>query len=82
MASSPLTAKARCRLFSGKVDLGTGVQTALAQIAAEELSAPLENVIVIQGDTALTPDQGVTWGSLTFRPVYHAWRLVAPHSLK
>lgn len=54
-------------VYSGKVDLGTGVQTALAQIAAEELCVPLEKVEVIQGDTALTPDQGTTWGSLTIQ---------------
>ncbi len=54
-------------LYSGKVDLGTGVRTALAQIAAEELSVPFERVTVIQGDTELTPDQGITWGSLTIQ---------------
>ena len=59
--------QSRISVFSGKVDLGTGVQTALAQIAAEELSSPLDNVTVIQGDTALTPDQGITWGSLTIQ---------------
>jgi nicotinate dehydrogenase subunit B len=54
-------------VFSGKVDLGTGVRTALAQIAAEELSVPLARVNVVQGDTALTPDQGVTFGSLSIQ---------------
>jgi nicotinate dehydrogenase subunit B len=52
-------------IYSGKVDLGTGVKTALAQIAADELDVPLKSVTVIQGDTALTPDQGPTWGSLS-----------------
>jgi nicotinate dehydrogenase subunit B len=54
-------------VYSGKVDLGTGVQTALAQIAAEELDVPLASVKIIQGDTALTPDQGLTWGSLSIQ---------------
>ncbi|MCC7274194.1 MAG: xanthine dehydrogenase family protein molybdopterin-binding subunit [Alphaproteobacteria bacterium] len=54
-------------IFSGKVDLGTGVRTAITQIAAEELSVPLDRVRVVQGDTALTPDQGITWGSLTIQ---------------
>jgi CO/xanthine dehydrogenase Mo-binding subunit len=62
-----IDAKGRVTVFSGKVDLGTGVRTALAQIAAEELSVPLDRVTVIQGDTALTPDQGITWGSLTIQ---------------
>ncbi|MGE0716888.1 MAG: molybdopterin cofactor-binding domain-containing protein [Alphaproteobacteria bacterium] len=57
--------KGEVTIFSGKVDLGTGVRTAMTQIAAEELSVPLARVTVIQGDTALTPDQGVTWGSLS-----------------
>ena len=34
---------------------------------AEELSVPLAKVEVIQGDTALTPDQGATWGSLSIQ---------------
>ena len=54
-------------VYSGKVDLGTGVRTALTQIAAEELGVPLESVTVIQGDTMLTPDQGVTYGSLSIQ---------------
>src|SRR5262249_31733638 len=57
----------RVTVYSGKVDLGTGLETALTQIAAEELSVPLEHVTVIQGDTALTPDQGITWGSLSIQ---------------
>jgi nicotinate dehydrogenase subunit B len=52
-------------LFTGKVELGTGVQTALAQIAAEELDVAFDRMSVVQGDTALTVDQGVTAGSQT-----------------
>ena len=59
--------KGNVTVYSGKVDLGTGVQTALTQMAAEELCVPLEKVTLIQGDTALTPDQGITWGSLTIQ---------------
>lgn len=54
-------------IYSGKVDLGTGVKTALAQIAAEELDLPLDKIVIVQGDTALTPDQGTTWGSLSIQ---------------
>ncbi len=54
-------------VFSGKVDLGTGIRTAMTQIAAEELSVPLGRVTVVQGDTLLTPDQGVTFGSLSIQ---------------
>ena len=52
-------------LYSGKVELGTGATTALAQIAAEELSVPFDRVAVVQGDTALTPSQGPTYASLS-----------------
>jgi nicotinate dehydrogenase subunit B len=51
--------------FSGKVELGTGVRTALAQIVAEELDLPLERVRMVMGDTELTPDEGYTAGSMT-----------------
>jgi nicotinate dehydrogenase subunit B len=54
-------------IYSGKVDLGTGVRTALTQIAAEELDVPLSKVTIVQGDTALTPDQGPTFGSLAIQ---------------
>jgi nicotinate dehydrogenase subunit B len=53
--------------YSGKVDLGTGVRTALTQIVAEELDVPMGHVTVVQGDTALTPDQGTTSGSLSIQ---------------
>lgn len=54
-------------VYTGKVDLGTGTATALPQIVAEELDVPFERVRLVQGDTALTPDQGPTWGSLTIQ---------------
>ncbi len=57
----------RVTLYSGKVELGTGVSTALTQIVAEELDVPLARIALIEGDTALTPAQGKTWGSLTIQ---------------
>ncbi|HXL84488.1 MAG TPA: molybdopterin cofactor-binding domain-containing protein, partial [Casimicrobiaceae bacterium] len=62
-----IDARGHVTVYSGKVDLGTGVQTAMAQIAAEELSVPMNRVTIIQGDTLLTPDQGVTFGSLSIQ---------------
>lgn len=59
--------KGTVTLFTGKVDLGTGVRTALAQMVADELDVPFESVSVVQGDTGLTPDQGNTWASLTIQ---------------
>ena len=54
-------------LFTGKVETGTGVQTALAQFAAEELDFPFERLDVVMGTTSLTVDQGPTYGSMTIR---------------
>ncbi len=58
-----IDAQGKVTLFSGKVDLGTGVETALTQMVAEELDVPMADVAVIQGDTLLTPDQDPSYGS-------------------
>ena len=50
-------------VYSGKVDLGTGLRIAMRQMVAEELDIPVERIALIEGDTALTPDQGPTAGS-------------------
>ena len=51
--------------YTGKVEMGQGIRTSLAQAVAEELRAPLESVSLLMGDTDLTPyDQG-TFGSRT-----------------
>jgi CO/xanthine dehydrogenase Mo-binding subunit len=52
-------------IYSGKVELGTGVQTALSQIVCEELHVRVDMASFVQGDTSLTPDQGYTAGSAT-----------------
>src|SRR6202163_2347377 len=44
---------------TGKVELGQGIVTALAQIAAEQLALPLGRVQMISGDTEKTPNEGV-----------------------
>lgn len=54
-------------LFTGKVETGTGVQTALAQIAAEELDFPFDRLDVLMGTTSATVDQGPSYGSMTVR---------------
>src|SRR5215472_19181357 len=48
---------------TGKVELGQGIATALAQIAAEELDLPLERLHMVSGDTERTPNEGFTSGS-------------------
>ena len=55
----------RVTVYCGKVDLGTGSRTALAQLAAEELDVAFERVEMVMGDTATTPDQWLTAANLT-----------------
>lgn len=63
-------------VYSGKVELGTGVRTALWQIAADQLAMPLEKLTFVTADTALTPDEAYTAGSHSMADggtaIYHA----------
>jgi CO/xanthine dehydrogenase Mo-binding subunit len=54
-------------VFSGKVELGTGVSTALRQIVAEELDVAFDRIAWVQGDSDRTVDQGSTVGSQTVK---------------
>jgi CO/xanthine dehydrogenase Mo-binding subunit len=58
-----INADGTATVFTGKVELGQGVVTALAQIAAEELDLPLKRIAMISGDTGRTPNEGQTAGS-------------------
>lgn len=60
----------RVTVFSGKVELGQGIRTSLAQIVAEELDVPLGSVDMVMGDTDLCPWDAGTFGSMTTR--FHA----------
>src|SRR6185369_10929804 len=50
-------------VHSGKVDLGTGHRIAMRQMVGEELDLGVDRIELIEGDTALTPNQGPTAGS-------------------
>src|SRR5215471_11830812 len=54
-------------IFTGKVEYGQGIWTALAQIAAEELDVALARVTVAPVSTGTSPDEGVTSGSLSIQ---------------
>jgi nicotinate dehydrogenase subunit B len=61
-----ITADGKVTIFTGKVELGNGVETALQQICAEELDVPFHTVHMAMGDTTnKTVDQGRTAGSST-----------------
>ena len=55
----------RVTVYTGKVDLGTGTRTALAQMAADELDVTFERIEMVMGDTGTTPDQWLTGANLT-----------------
>jgi nicotinate dehydrogenase subunit B len=50
-------------VFTGKAEIGMGVETGFAQIVAEELDVPVNRVTFIMGDTSKTTDQGGVGGS-------------------
>ena len=54
-------------LFTGKIEMGQGVVTSLAQMLADELDVPLDSVQMVMGDTDLCPWDMGTFGSMTTR---------------
>jgi nicotinate dehydrogenase subunit B len=54
-------------VYTGKIEMGQGVVTSLAQMAAEELGAPLDSVRMVLGDTDLCPWDMGTFGSMSTR---------------
>ena len=67
-------------VFSGKVEIGQGILTALAQIAAEELGVAPERIRMVAADTSLSPDEGVTSGSLSIQDSGAALRRACAHA--
>ena len=53
----------RVTIFTSKVDVGTGMRIAVAQMAAEELGIPVSRVSLVDGDTGRCPNNGGTGGS-------------------
>jgi CO/xanthine dehydrogenase Mo-binding subunit len=64
-------------IFSGKVEIGQGLRTAVAQIGAEELDVSLGRVQVIMADTGQTPNEGYTAGSMSLETSGNAVRYAA-----
>ena len=56
-------APGKVAIGTGRVEIGQGVLTAMAQIAADELDVAMERIAIRSGDTALTPNEGYTAGS-------------------
>ncbi len=62
---------------TGKVELGQGVLTALAQIVADGMRVPLDRVRMVAASTDSSPDEGYTAGSLSIQHSGAALRAVA-----
>ena len=57
----------RVSCFTGKIEMGQGMITSLAQMLADELKVPLDHVDMVMGDTDLCPWDMGTFGSMTTR---------------
>ncbi|ALM86567.1 molybdopterin cofactor-binding domain-containing protein [Bordetella sp. N] len=60
-------AAGRVLVRSGKVEIGQGIRTALAQIAAEELDVAFARIVMVAPRTDISPDEAVTSGSLSIQ---------------
>jgi CO/xanthine dehydrogenase Mo-binding subunit len=64
------------KVSPGKVEIGQGIVTALAQIAADELDVDIGRVQMVRASTSISPNEGVTSGSLSVqqsgRAIRHA----------
>ncbi|MCC2971001.1 molybdopterin cofactor-binding domain-containing protein [Massilia sp. IC2-476] len=67
----------RVTLFTGKVELGQGIRTALLQVAAHELQIDPGRMVLITADTERTPDEGYTAGSHSMQDSATAIRYAA-----
>jgi len=67
----------RVTVLSGKIEMGQGVMTSLAQMAAEDLGVGLDSIEMIMGDTDRCPWDMGTFGSLTTRMFGPALRAAA-----
>ncbi|HUT24602.1 MAG TPA: molybdopterin cofactor-binding domain-containing protein, partial [Sumerlaeia bacterium] len=57
----------RVSCFTGKIEMGQGIVTSLAQMLADELDTPLDSVDMVMGDTDLCPWDMGTFGSMSTR---------------
>src|SRR6476619_241588 len=62
-----VSAEGHVTVSPGKVEIGQGIVTALAQIAADELDVDISRVQMVRASTAASPNEGVTSGSLSIQ---------------
>ncbi len=64
-------------VYTGKVEVGQNARTSLTQAVAEELRAPMASIVMVMGDTALTPYDMGTFGSRTTPTMWPQMRKAA-----
>jgi CO/xanthine dehydrogenase Mo-binding subunit len=67
-------------VYTGKVELGQGILHALKRMAAHELALPLSSVNIEVANTASSPDEGMTSGSLSVQDSGMALRQACAHA--
>jgi CO/xanthine dehydrogenase Mo-binding subunit len=70
------SAQGQVTVSPGKVEIGQGIVTALAQIAADELDVDISRLQMVRASTATSPNEGVTSGSLSVQQSGRALRHV------
>jgi isoquinoline 1-oxidoreductase len=59
--------KGHVTCFTGKIEMGQGIITSLAQMLADELDVSIDSIKIVMGDTDVCPFDSGTWGSMTTR---------------
>jgi nicotinate dehydrogenase subunit B len=67
-------------VFTGKAELGQGILTALAQIAADELDVGFDKIRMVSADTSRGPDEQYTFGSQSVEQGGSALRAASAHA--
>ena len=62
-----INADGRITCYTGKIEMGQGIITALAQMLAEELNVSLATIDMVMGDTAVCPWDSGTFGSRSIK---------------
>lgn len=70
------------RVFTAKVEIGQGITTAMAQIAAQELRLPLARIELVSGDTRYCPNESYTAGSMSIEIGGTSMRIACAEALK
>src|SRR6478736_8188595 len=68
------SAQGQVTVSPGKVEIGQGIVTALAQIAADELDIDISRIEMVRASTEASPNEGVTSGSLSVQQSGRAMR--------